>query len=139
MLVSAIPSQCHSFDKFDERIRTRTGFGTGSLGTDKHRNGKRRAEETGGCVYAEGGVYGMDMQSTGAFATLDAYCTATSKLSSAVYWMIVTVLFFITSLRKSASFITLFGCLLSSSGSPTERFTHNHIVSHHFPYALPKQ
>ncbi|KAK0472732.1 FUN34 transmembrane protein [Armillaria novae-zelandiae] len=47
---------------------------------------------------------------------LDAYSTAASELSSAlaVYlfsWMIVTVLFFITSLRKSASFIALFGCL----------------------------
>ncbi|PBK71074.1 Gpr1 family protein [Armillaria solidipes] len=47
---------------------------------------------------------------------LDAYGTDASELSSAlaVYlfaWMIVTVLFFITSLRKSASFIALFGCL----------------------------
>ncbi|KAK0186777.1 Gpr1 family protein [Armillaria mellea] len=47
---------------------------------------------------------------------LDAYGTAVSELSSAlaVYlfsWMIVTVLFFIVSLRKSASFIALFGCL----------------------------
>ncbi|KAK0227504.1 hypothetical protein EDD85DRAFT_854031 [Armillaria nabsnona] len=60
----------------------------------------------------------MDMQSTGAFATLDAYCTASSELSSALAvfaWVIVTVLFFITSLRKSALFIALFGCLSVTS------------------------
>ncbi len=49
-------------------------------------------------MHSEGSVYGMDMQSTGAFATLDACCTAESELSSAlaVYlfaWMIVTILF----------------------------------------------
>ncbi|PBK88306.1 hypothetical protein ARMGADRAFT_1084633 [Armillaria gallica] len=142
MLVSAIPFQCHGFDKSDERIRTflgptririenlhpcqptslhnsariRSSDGFCDLGdvqlvvnsigssnapclnqveaqfgsTDKHRNGKRRAEETGGCVHAEGGVYGTDIQSTGAFATLDAYCTAKCELSSALamYWMI---------------------------------------------------
>ncbi|PBK88547.1 Gpr1 family protein [Armillaria gallica] len=47
---------------------------------------------------------------------LDAYSADASELSSAlaVYlfaWMIVTILFFITSLRKSASFIALFGVL----------------------------
>jgi uncharacterized protein len=47
---------------------------------------------------------------------LDAYSADASELSSAlaVYlfaWMIVTILFFITSLRKSASFIALFGFL----------------------------
>ncbi|PBK71070.1 hypothetical protein ARMSODRAFT_61921 [Armillaria solidipes] len=41
--------------------RTRAVFGTSSLGTDKHRNGKQRAEGTGGCVHAEGGVYGTDV------------------------------------------------------------------------------
>ncbi len=35
---------------------------SGMYSTDKHRNGKRRAEETGGCVHAEGSVYGMDMR-----------------------------------------------------------------------------
>ncbi len=34
---------------------------SGSYSTDKHRNGKRRAEETGGCVHAEGGAYGVDV------------------------------------------------------------------------------
>ncbi|KAG7440614.1 Gpr1 family protein [Guyanagaster necrorhizus] len=47
---------------------------------------------------------------------LDAYGTDTSELASAlgVYlftWMIVTILFLITSLRKSAAFVALFGCL----------------------------
>ncbi len=35
---------------------------SGLYSTDKHRNGKRRAEGTGGCVHTEGGVYGMDMR-----------------------------------------------------------------------------
>ncbi len=49
-------------------------------------------------------VYGMDMQSTGTFATLGTYCTAESELSSTLtvylfFWMIVTALFlFVSSL-----------------------------------------
>ncbi|KAK0200051.1 Gpr1 family protein [Desarmillaria ectypa] len=77
-----------------------------------------RGNTFGGTAFSSYGAFWMS------YATIfipnsgiiEAYGTDKSELSSAlaVYlfaWMIVTVLFFITSLRKSASFIALFGCL----------------------------
>ncbi len=81
---------------FSSLTRVRAEQASIETGNDEQ---KRRE---GVCTPRE--VYGMDMQSTGAFATLDAYCTAASELSSAFAvhlfsWLIVTVLFlFVPSL-----------------------------------------
>ncbi len=49
------------------RLASRGAFVTNSsmCKPDKCRYGKRRAEETGGCVYAEGVVYGTDRDAGG--------------------------------------------------------------------------